>query len=236
MTSVKICGLTNLDDSLTAAAAGADYLGYVFSATSRRQVTAQRAAQIVSGVRVAGYQCRIVGVFVNAPISEINDTAIECSLDYVQLSGDETWEYCLLVDRPLLKAVHVSLSSLSADVSREIEAGYRLLGHDRFTCLLDTQVKGAYGGTGRVFNWQLAREITKAFPIFVAGGLDPQNVQQLIQEIAPRGVDVSSGVETNGTKDGRKIREFVERAKGELNNQTSNLKTTNQRSKMGVHH
>jgi len=88
--------------------------------------------------------------------------------------------------------------------------GYRLYSEREFICLLDSKTKEAYGGTGETYDWQLAKEVSARFPMMVAGGLTPANVGQLVKEVRPWGVDVSTGVETNGRKDASKIRAFVE--------------------------
>ena len=87
--------------------------------------------------------------------------------------------------------------------------GYRLLPRQNLVCLLDSQVGDTYGGTGQAFDWQLAKEVSARFPVIIAGGLTPANVGQLVKEVQPWGVDVSTGVETNGRKDTAKISAFI---------------------------
>ncbi len=154
-----------------------------------------------------------MGVFVNSPIYEVNYIAGYCHLDWVQLSGDETWHYCQQVERPTIKTIHVSTADIAEEVVDKIAAGYQLLPREKLVCLLDSRVGAAYGGTGYTFDWKLAKEISARFPVIIAGGLTPANVSHLVQEAQPWAVDVSSGVETNGRKDTAKIVAFIQAVK-----------------------
>ena len=209
MTKIKICGLSEVQHALAAAEAGADFLGLVF-APSRRQVSAEKALQVVEAVRALKPSQVVVGVFVNSAVDEVNRIADYCHLDWVQLSGDETWHYCQQIERPIIKAIHVSNTRTSEEISSEIAIGHQLLPQEDFVCLLDSRVADTYGGTGQAFDWQLAKEVSATFPVLIAGGLNPTNVGQLIREIQPWGVDISSGVETNGQKDTAKIKAFIQ--------------------------
>ena len=208
MTRVKICGIRDKTHALAAVEAGADFIGLVF-APSRRQVSPQKALPLVEVVRGLGSRPAVVGVFVNAPAQEVNHIAEYCQLDWVQLSGDETWQYCQELKKAIIKVIHVSSGQKTDEILADIETGYQLLPEKELVCLLDSRVGGAYGGTGQVFNWQLAREVSVRFPVMIAGGLTSANVGQLVREVQPWGVDVSTGVESNGLKDASKIRAFV---------------------------
>jgi phosphoribosylanthranilate isomerase len=208
-TRIKLCGIRDKAHALAAVEAGADFIGLIF-APSPRQVSPARAREIASAVKKSSDTTKVVGVFVNAPSSQVNELADFCALDWIQLSGDESWEYCQELKKTIIKVIHVSSGQKTDEILADIETGYQLLPEKELVCLLDSRVGGAYGGTGQVFNWQLAREVSVRFPVMIAGGLTVANVGQLVREVKPWGVDVSTGVESNGLKDASKIRAFVE--------------------------
>jgi phosphoribosylanthranilate isomerase len=212
MTEIKICGITDPETALVAAEAGADYLGLVF-ADSARQVNPMIAATIVHKVKAAPACPHMVGVFVNSPPQDINFIAESCHLDFVQLSGDESWDFCRQIKRPVIKVLHVFPHSSAADIIEEIRKGYTYLSPDHLLILLDSRSKGIYGGSGLTFDWKIARDVNLKYPVFVAGGLHPDNVVQMISEVQPRGVDVSSGVESAGKKDLEKIKLFIHKVR-----------------------
>lgn len=209
MTRVKICGISRVEHALAAAEYGADFIGVVF-APSKRQVTPEKAKEIVCAVKSLEHPPLTVGVFVNVSASEVNGAAGYCGLDLVQLSGDESWEYCLAIEKPVIKAVHVPVYTSGKEIASYLALGRRILGTKLPPCLLDSGGNGVYGGTGQAFEWRVAGEVSKEFPVIIAGGLTPVNVTQAIARARPWGVDVSSGVETGGIKDTAKIRAFIE--------------------------
>ncbi|HIE17613.1 MAG TPA: phosphoribosylanthranilate isomerase [Dehalococcoidia bacterium] len=209
MTRVKICGLSEIEHALVAGKAGADFLGLVF-APSRRQVSLAKALVLVEAIHALRPSPAVVGVFVNSTAQEVNDIAEYCRLDWVQLSGDESWQYCQEIKKPVIKVIHVSTGGETDKILADIEMGHHLLARKGLVCLLDSKVENCYGGTGETFDWQLAKEVLAKFPVMVAGGLTPANVGRLVKQVQPWGVDVSSGVETNGRKDASKIMAFVE--------------------------
>ncbi len=209
MTRVKICGIRQKAHASAVIEAGADFIGLVF-APSQRQVTLSQAQDIVGAVKKRSEAIAVVGVFVNMPACEVNGIANSCNLDWVQLSGDEPWEYCHQITKPLIKAVRIKEGQCPEEICADLSAGARVLASQRYIYLLDSQVKSKYGGTGMTFDWSLARQVTEHFPVIIAGGLTLENVAQAIKMVSPWGVDVSSGVEVDGIKDIVKIRTFIE--------------------------
>ncbi len=208
MTRIKICGITEEKQALAAAEAGADFIGLVF-APSPRRVNLEKAQRIVTAVRQSGSSTEVVGIFVNSQATTVNLIAKNCYLDRVQLSGDESWEYCREIDRPLIKAVRIKRGQSLDDIRAHLQEGIKALSGQQHTFLLDSQVRGKYGGTGKVADWNLARQVAGEFPVLLAGGLTPENVTQALKRVAPWGVDVSSGVEVGGRKHIPRIRAFI---------------------------
>lgn len=201
MVKVKICGITTIEDALTAVEAGADALGFVFYDKSPRCVEPDKAAGII---RALPPFVTAVGLFVNADIDFLNSTAECCGLDLIQLHGDETPDFCSLVNRRVVKVFRIR-DAQSLDPMKD----YRVAGY-----LLDAYSPQIYGGTGLTFNWDIARDAKKHGPIILAGGLTPDNVREAVDAVRPYAVDVSSGVEAApGRKDPDKVRKFIENAK-----------------------
>ncbi len=212
MTRIKICGITDVSSALTAVEAGTDYIGLVF-AESRRQVTLAKAEEIVRALSMLIHRPQVVGVFADTPATEVNRIAGFCGLDHIQLSGDEPWDYCLLIGRPLIKVIHIMPGMTSGDVTAVIDEGVRILKNMDVIYLLDTGTSNAFGGTGQAFDWEIARETAIGYPVIVAGGLTPGNVTDLINQVHPWGVDVSGGVESDRIKDPKKIKAFIRMVK-----------------------
>src|SRR5205085_6375038 len=201
-TQVKICGLRTPGHLKAAIEAGADMLGLVFYEPSHRYIEPREARALVEKL-----DTDIVGVFVNREAAFINDIAEQVGLHIVQLHGDEPPEFCQQIKRPVIKGLRIQQHSDLGLLQAYQQACWRLL--------LDTPTS-QWGGTGETHDWTLARSVAQEFPILLAGGLTPENVIEAIQLIHPWGVDVSSGVETNGSKDEGKIRAFVINARNEL--------------------
>jgi phosphoribosylanthranilate isomerase len=205
LTKVKICGITEVSYAQAAIEARADLIGVVF-APSPRQVTPDKAREIVTAVKK---RLPIAGVFVNMPLATVNSLASSCGLDWVQLSGDESWEYCQEIEKPVIKAIHISDEWDEERLLAHLEDGQRQLGSKSLIYLLDTLVENKYGGTGKVFAWGIAKKAVAKYPVIIAGGLHIGNVRRLVADLRPWGVDVSSGVESGGVKDIEKIKAFV---------------------------
>jgi phosphoribosylanthranilate isomerase len=204
MIRVKICGITNLEDALLAASLGAQALGFIFYPPSPRQVAPEAARNIIAQLPPLVLS---VGVFVDEEAPVVRDLAARAGLDWVQLHGQESPEYCRSLGRRVIKAFRIrdanSLRDLP-DYRSSVQA-----------FLLDTYKEGRVGGTGETFNWELAREAQKFGPIILAGGLTPENVAQAIKVAQPQAVDVASGVEAApGKKDPVKLKAFFAGVKG----------------------
>lgn len=200
---LKICGITELEDARYCAGAGVDYLGFIQHEESPRYVDAGHAAEIIDWV----HGPQPVGVFVNEPAEAVNETAEEAGFAYAQLHGNEPPALCAEVETPVIKAVRV-LHDASATQLRTFMAPYEE--HvDHF--LLDTHSTSLWGGTGESFNWRLARELAADFPLFLAGGIDAENVGEAVRTMRPYAVDLSSSLEdTPGKKSFEKMERFFE--------------------------
>lgn len=200
---IKICGTTRKEDALFAAGAGADALGFIFYHKSPRCVALGTAKTIISSLPLFIDR---VGVFVNAPKNKIIEAA-SIGLSAIQLHGNESPDYCRelkerLLCCSLIKAFRVGSGSCAADFSsyNSVVDGF----------LLDTYVKGARGGTGEVFDWSVIETLHLQRPILLAGGLDPDNIEQAIRATGSYCYDVNSGVESGpGIKDHGKIEQLM---------------------------
>lgn len=209
---VKLCGMMRPEDARAAAEAGADFVGMVLHASSKRTIDLDRARQIVQAVPDS---VTPVGLFVNATADFIRSTAHVLGLRYVQLHGNETPEFVRSLEGPsVFKVIRVQAASLASDLDR-----WR--GFDGVSALLlDTGSTALPGGTGVENDWAVIREhqSTGGFvglpPIMLAGGLRPENVADVVKMLRPWGVDVSSGIEASvGVKSREKMIEFVRSAR-----------------------
>ena len=212
---VKICGVRTLEDALTAAEAGADFIGLVFVPGRRRRLEIPDAAAIVSGAKQAmGNAPRFVGLFADQPISEVNDTIQACGLDSAQLCGAETLEYCRQTEAQVIKVLHVPDSASGENVAAEFDSRLETYTDAGNIVTLDRLVEGLQGGTGQSFDWGIAANLsTRGHRFLLAGGLTPDNVSAAVSTVKPWGVDVSSGVETGGVQDPEKIKQFIRAAR-----------------------
>ncbi len=198
MAKIKICGITEPREIEYANAFVPDYIGFVF-APSKRQVSPQAALLLKNSLRK---EIQAVGVFVNAKIETIAALCRNSVIDIVQLHGEEDAAYLLAlrqaVSNPVIRSVRVQTE---ADIQTALlpDADYMLF---------DTYKKGVPGGTGETFNWNVAAGFPR--PFFLAGGLNPENLQEAIRACNPYSVDVSSGAETEGKKDRGKMQRLIE--------------------------
>lgn len=212
MTQVKICGIREIGDALEAAHAGADFIGVVFVPGRRRKVDEDQARRIATALREQVERPpRVVGLFSDQPLDEVEHAIKHCGLDLVQLCGVESLCYCSQISAQVIKVLHVSdrgsVEEQVDSLSREITA-LKDRGH---LAALDRKVEGLQGGTGQSFDWEIAKGLSsRGFSFWLAGGLSPENVGLAVRTVHPWGVDVSSGVETGGVKDAERIRAFIE--------------------------
>ena len=197
-TQVKICGVTNVADALAAAEAGADMIGLNFYEKSPRYISFATASEISRAL--PPFVLR-VGVFVNPEESQVVEAIAACGLNLLQFHGDEDSNFCTQFGLMSVKALRV----------RDAESLQTLENFNTDAFLLDAYAKSGLGGTGEKFNWDLAVVAQKfGKPIFLAGGLTPENVADAVKQVRPFAVDVSSGVESApGKKDAAKVRAFI---------------------------
>jgi phosphoribosylanthranilate isomerase len=195
---VKICGIRSLEEAEAALDEGADALGFNFWPRSPRYIAPRSASEIIARLSP---MASTVGVFVNEDAARILEIASELRLSAVQLHGDESPEYCSrLASIKTIKAIRVGQDfDLSAIEKYSVAM-----------VLLDSDIKGRYGGTGQRFDWRIAVEAKRLAPIILAGGLNTENVWDAITHVRPAAIDVCSGVESEpGRKDLIKLRSFM---------------------------
>lgn len=209
-TLIKICGLTRLEDARYCAAAGADYLGFVLSERSPRAVSPDQAKEIVGWL----YGPQTVGVFVDADPGYVNEVARDVGFDLVQLHGSESPEECAQMEAPVIKAIGVGPNATGESLSQTLDSYRNVVQH----VLLDTSMAGVNGGTGRPFDWEVVRDLVRRQQTFVAGGLNPENVQRMIGTLRPFALDVSSGVEESpGVKSFELVSALIDLVRGARN-------------------
>ncbi|MBM4301354.1 MAG: phosphoribosylanthranilate isomerase [Deltaproteobacteria bacterium] len=198
MVRIKICGITNLEDALLAAELGADALGFIFYPKSPRKVAPETAREIIA--RLPPFVAS-VGVFVDEEAAVVQELAASLGLDWVQLHGQESPDYCLSLGRRVIKGFRIKDGTSLKDLALYRGAVQAFL--------LDTYKPGQVGGTGESFDWHLALEAKPYGRIILAGGLNAENVAQAIATALPAAVDAASGTEAApGKKDPDKLRAF----------------------------
>ena len=202
-TQVKICGITRIEDGISAVRMGADAIGLVFYPPSPRAVGRKRAAEIATAMPPF---TKVVGLFVNAAPDTIRTTLETVRLDLIQFHGDETPRDCEQFQVPYVKALAMrpGVDALAEAARFGTASGL----------LLDAWNRQLRGGSGVSFDWSLV-PVDLGLPIILAGGLDSTNVAQAIQQVRPFAVDVSGGVEASkGIKDEAKMAAFLEEVSG----------------------
>lgn len=201
--SVKICGITNERDALSAFEAGADAIGLNFWKKSPRYVGMREAQKIMKSLPLFA---QVVGVFVDGSVKMMNQIACDLGLTMIQLHGSEPPSFLTRLEKPVIKAFRL-----------KEEKDLRGLGkYKPYAFLIDAHVEGMAGGTGVFANWNLAKKARRKGRVILAGGLKPDNVGEAIRYVAPDGVDVASGVEINPRrKDFRKMKIFIKRVRDE---------------------
>ncbi len=201
---IKICGITSLEDARFASGALADYLGFVFFKGSKRTIEPAKAGAIINWLEGP----ETVGVFVDEPLDSMNEIARLSGVDWVQLHGRETPDYCRLAEKPVMKAIHVRDGMTARDLE-EVTEPYLQVAQ---LLLFDTASEREWGGTGRSFEWSLLAEIDWPLPVIVAGGIGPDNLERAFRESGAQTVDLSSSVESSpGVKDFDKLTEVMDR-------------------------
>lgn len=202
-----------MEDALYAAECGADALGFIFYPKSPRFVEITRAKKIISNLPPF---ITTVGVFVNQDLEDVIKTVYNCKLDAVQLHGDESPDYCskIPLSSPFNKGGVGGIKVIKAIRVRDEDSLRKMADYRVDAFLLDSYSENNYGGTGKIFNWNLAIKAKEYGRIILSGGLTPDNIKEAIEKVKPYGVDVSSGVEEKaGKKDKEKVREFIESVK-----------------------
>jgi phosphoribosylanthranilate isomerase len=209
---IKICGLRSAEAALVTADAGAHYLGFNFVEGVRRQLQPDEGTQIIAEYRAAQLESSstnrpaVVGLFLNRDPDFVNEIARKAGLDYLQLCGDEDANYISKLELPIFKMVRVKDGTTPADLDQIVSP---LLSANNGV-LLDVYDKKMPGGSGKSFDWSAAENIANRENVMLAGGLNPENVGDAIAQLSPWGVDVASGVETDGVKDPERIRAFID--------------------------
>ncbi|MBI5873985.1 MAG: phosphoribosylanthranilate isomerase [Candidatus Omnitrophica bacterium] len=200
---IKICGITNYPDAAFSVSNGAFFIGFIFYKRSLRYITPLKARAIIKRLPKGILKA---GVFVNEKEERVKKIADICGLDLLQFHGDEPPGYlAAFKGYSVIKALRIK-DKVSAETLKSYNADY---------FLFDTYQKGAFGGTGQAFDWDILKPLKKTkTPFFVSGGLTPDNASELVRRIGPFAVDVSSGVEkAPGKKDHQLIKKFIKNVK-----------------------
>ena len=216
---VKICGLTNLADSLAAIQAGADLLGFNFYSLSPRAITPALCERLLLHLRPVladtPQPVLLVGVFVNQPANEILSILDGCGLDLAQLSGDESPAVLSEFGGRAYKALRSVGGQSLEDLARSyLPSSGKTFPSNQPAFLVDASAPGQHGGTGQIADWSQAHSLAQHLPLLLAGGITPENAARAVQQVRPWGIDVASGVESApGKKDSRKMHQLIAQAR-----------------------
>ena len=206
---VKICGIVNIYDGIAASESGADYLGFNFYHPSIRYIKPDDCKQIIQEVKSSFPEMITVGIFVNSPLDEIFSIMETCRIDLAQLSGDEHQNDLIELGERGLKVIRLNNTELYSKIINRYP-----LRQTPPLWLVDSNTQGSFGGSGVKSNWKTAAWLSEKVPIMLAGGLNPDNVQEAIRGVHPWGVDVASGVESApGVKSQSLIKDFITKAR-----------------------
>lgn len=195
---VKICGIRTLEQANAAINAGADFLGFNFVPTSKRYINPNDAKKIINQIRIMNHESRIriVGVFQNEQIDEVNRIEEMLDLDFIQLHGEEDEEYIKKIRGKIIKKIDLDFPAQRGDDKVKY-------------FLLDRKIQGK----GEMVDLEKAEKLAKKYSIFFSGGLTADNVREIVSKVKPYAVDVASGIETDGQQDLEKIKSFIKTAK-----------------------
>lgn len=210
--NIKICGIRTIEAAQAAQQAGAGFIGLNFIPSSRRYIALDKAQEIINSIRididefdpVNDDQVAVVGIFKDDPVETVNFITDTLQLDYVQLHGNETPEMVSQIEVPVIKAFSLPASFDSEEVAEKLRPYQPYV----YAFLLDREMQGE----GERLNLQNIKELQNEFRIFLAGGLNPENVANSILIAEPFGVDVAGGIETKGEIDIDKVRAFIANA------------------------
>lgn len=204
LTKIKICGIKDKNIFEKINKFEIDFLGLNFIENSKRFIQQDAASDISKLLKSTRSKINLVGLFQDHKIYHVNKISKLIGLDFVQLCGNESLEYIDSINAKVIKVIHIKPSHDIKDIEKKIDKYL-------FNCeyvILDTFSKKSSGGTGKIFNWKKYSDLFSK-NVFVAGGLNPVNISEIVRVHNPWGVDVSSGVETDGKKDIDKIKNFI---------------------------
>lgn len=200
---VKICGIRRAEDIEIVNKYLPDFIGFIFVPASKRYVEPKIVAELKKNLDP---RIKTVGVFVNESIEKIREIKKVCSLDVIQLHGEETPQFCEELGGRIWKAIRVKDEDCVEILDTYAEYTELLL--------LDTYVDGTHGGTGQAFDWDLIEFFSADYNIGLAGGITRENVLKAKKKVEPELIDVASGSETNGIKDEEKIKDIIQIIRG----------------------